>query len=211
MMERIKKEEKLVLITTCLVGVVMISTGLYFKTLKPSEPYKSNIKELNEISIKENIQVNVFDEISKNPADYMEANPSILKNIQLDMSKVDNKKLGTYKILAIYQKNEFEISVKVVDKEAPILKTKHNNFTWTLEKNETVNDIMKYVGLSAEDNYDGVMKEINWLKELPQNAGKETYPIKVKDKSGNTSEIDIVITYEFPSNEENTEISNNEE
>lgn len=199
-MNALKKEEKLTILITSILIFSMVILVLYKKTLVDSM-YESQLsndaKFFQNFEINNDIKFEVFEEISDEVTYYLKGNSELLELVELDINEVDNQKTGKYYIKAIYNSEYIQIPVNIIDSIAPEIYVNDNNFVWTLESYETVQDIMNYVNVTVQDNYDKNLTVKEWIKELPTEPGIVKYPIYVEDSNGNATEYEIVITYVF--------------
>lgn len=207
---KLLKEEKVVLcITTLFVGL-MIGFNIFGEKMSKDFIYHSNVPNLEEtfenLIVKENIQFEVYEEISNDISLYLEGEPTLLSQIHLDFSEVNNSQLGNYTVYAKYKKEVIEIPVAVVDTTVPEIHVVNNHFVWYMEEGETIEDVMNYVNVTVSDNYDSDLQVEEWIKELPNEPKEEIYLIQVKDHSGNESSVEVVITYEWAENSQNGEV-----
>lgn len=202
-MKVLNKEEKLTILLTLLIAILLVVTGLLSKTLRPGFKYNSTVSNNNntnvskEVEVLENIAFEVNEEIDQDVAKYLKGESDVLKQTVLDFSQVDHSKIGTYTVTGKVQDKKIEFPVKVVDTKAPVIKAAKNNFTWYLEAGETVEDVKDFVKVSVTDNYDTDLEVNDWIKELPEKEGQVKYPISAEDSSGNQATFEVVITYQF--------------
>lgn len=116
---------------------------------------------------------------------------------------VDMGKVGIYDVTITYKESDFVLHVDVRDRIAPTLQAEQSEFAFTLdtpleEVNRTIDG-----AIVISDNYDREFAAISAVKELPKEAQEITYPIQVKDSSGNESEpLTIKVTFKEASREE---------
>lgn len=198
-MKPISKEEKIILIFTLVFSILLVGGGLFYRSKVKDETYTSLIPDvsevLKEIKVKENIQLEVKEEMIQEVSYYLEGNEEQLSLIRLDVSGVDNQKLGKYHIQGTYKGQEFEIPVEVVDTKAPVITVEHNNFTFYIENGDTIEDVRNHANVTVSDNYDEGLTVGEWITEFPTTDGTVIYPLKVTDSSGNEATFDLIVNY----------------
>lgn len=131
-----------------------------------------------EFPVKKELNVNAtefFDPIGKD------------KEIVIKKSDVDIQKLGTYTMRIQYEGKNYDIKIKITDKEKPVIHYKKETLIFPLtvslkDVNQAIQD-----NVVITDNYDKNF-EIPKLSALPSSASEVVLRMKVKDKSGNESD-----------------------
>ncbi len=136
---------------------------------------KSNVFEF---PVKKEINVNAtefFDPVGKD------------KEIVIKKSDVDIQKLGTYNMSIQYEGKNYDIKIKITDKEKPVIHYKKETLVFPLTVSlKNVNQAIQD-NVVITDNYDKNF-EIPKLSSLPSSSTEIVLRMKVKDKSGNESD-----------------------
>lgn len=198
-MKPISKEEKIILIFTLVFSILLVGGGLFYRSKVKDEVYTSLIPDvsetLKEIKVKENIKLEVKEEMIQDVSYYLEGDEEQLSLIRLDVSGVDNQKLGKYQIQGTYRGQKFKIPVEVVDTKAPVITVEHNNFTFYIENGDTIEDVRNHANVKVSDNYDEGLTVGEWITEFPTTDGTVIYTLKVTDSSGNEATFDLIVNY----------------
>lgn len=196
------KEEKTVLIVGVLVLSLILGLGLYKTIFGKSD---NKIVKRDEVTLKlknSTFTLEAGEAINEEVSFYVDEKESVLKNVKLDLSKVDVKKIGTYDAFVTYKKEKFPFKVEVKDTKAPVLSAEYNQFDFYIEANSRVDEIKEFARVSAKDALDGDLtsKIEGWPTELPTTAGEQIYTVKVKDATGNEATMEIKVTFYINNN-----------
>lgn len=107
--------------------------------------------------------------------------------VTVKSGNLDIQKLGTYSITIAYEKEDYKLKVKVVDKEKPVLKWKKERLVFKLGTDlDRVNTAIQNNAVIT-DNYDKKFQPLIGLKSIPKSEREIVYDVQVKDSSGNIS------------------------
>lgn len=168
----------------------------------------------NEYSAKEPVvKVELGDKISEKPEDYVKANKTALKKTVLDLSKVDQKKVGKYPVKASCDKKSVTFEVEIVDTTKPkltLVKTESGSYQAVVGQTlngtalmESVEDVAGIKEISFSDGQtDGNKESENPVEQVAlkwDEVGEKEVTISVEDNSGNvtkeTVEVKVVEDY----------------
>ena len=184
------------------LGVLLIGAIICFVFLNPKA------KKVTKISLKGNseIQIEYGNDYEENGYELYINGKIVNEFVEIDTSKVDITKIGTYEVIYKYidengKKYETVRIVEVVDKKSPELILKGN------EKIKIIKgELYIEAGYEAFDNYDGDLTEKVQVKSLVniEEVGLYQITYKVCDKSNNcTTKIRDVEVIEKQENETN--------
>lgn len=195
-----KKKKKVFIALILLLLIIIISTIGLFAFLKTEKiAFYIQGKEATELSK----EVEYQDTIDYSPkAIKLSAkrnNVNITNEIKYKKVKID--KLKTYPITYQVGDTKFMYKMKVVDTTAPILT---GESTVTLKQGETFDQAI--LNLKAIDNFDKDISDQITCKDTVDTSIPKEYPLlyTVKDSSGNTSKLEVMVIVEAK------EIVNNE-
>ncbi|MCR0348152.1 hypothetical protein DWW36_04830 [Erysipelotrichaceae bacterium AF15-26LB] len=113
--------------------------------------------------------------------------------VTVKSGNLDIQKLGTYAITIAYEKETYDVKVKVVDKEKPVLKWKKDKLIFkTGTDADKVNSAIRENAVIT-DNYDKSFQDLPDMKNLPKTEKEIIYDVQVKDSSGNVSDKSTLI------------------
>ena len=198
-MKLLSRDEKIVLVVSVFLIALLTGCGIFYSRVHVKTEYHSMLPSENEVlkelNMKTDIRLEVKQEIPNDKGYYLDAAESVLNEVTLDFSGVDNQKLGRYEIKGKYKNQNFVIPVEVADTTAPIITAEHNDYIFYIEATDTVQTVLDYTNISVSDNYDEGLSVEEWITELPSSEGTVTYTVKAKDSSGNEASFDVVIHY----------------
>lgn len=195
------KEERLILLIGIPVIILMLALGLTKSIWSPEKDVE--IKDVSNVSLlAKEIQVEAGDEISTDITNYLKGDESELKLWNVDLSKVENTKVGEYTAYVRKDKETKKFTVKIVDTKAPEITLSKSTINWLLDGTGTVDTIKAEIGAKAIDLVDGDIssKITGWPDSLPTGAGDITYTLVIKDAAGNESSVTFRVVYSVPSN-----------
>lgn len=162
----------------------------------------------NEYSAKEPVvKVELGDKISEKPEDYVKANKTALKKTVLDLSKVDQKKVGKYQAKASYDKKSVTFEVEIVDTTKPkltLVKTESGSYQAVVGQTlngtalmESVEDLAGIKTISFSDGQtDGNKESENPVEQVAlkwDEVGEKEVTISVEDNSGNVTKETVKV------------------
>lgn len=168
MKKRKIKKERLVILIVAFVVLIGAGIGVYFYLKQPDITFNNK---------KETIALNQDYDAKSYIKSVKEHN---LKNVKIDTSKVNNKKIGKYKITYQINDKKYELEVEVVDKNAPILEVKDLDLDVGME-------------IKADDFVEKIEDEtkttVNFAQEYDfSKAGEQKVKIVAEDESHNKTE-----------------------
>ena len=162
----------------------------------------------NEYSAKEAVvKVELGDKISEKPEDYVKANKKALKKTVLDLSKVDQKKVGKYQAKASCDKKSVTFEVEIVDTTKPklmLVKTESGSYQAVVGQPlngtalmESVEDLAGIKTISFSDGQmDGNKESENPVEQVAlkwDEVGEKEVTISVEDNSGNVTKETVKV------------------
>ena len=162
----------------------------------------------NEYSAKETVvKVELGDKLSEKPEDYVKANKTALKKTVLDLSKVDQKKVGKYQAKASYDKKSVTFEVEIVDTTKPklmLVKTESGSYQAVVGQTlngtalmEAVEDLAGIKTISFSDGQtDGNKESENPVEQVAlkwDEVGEKEVTISVEDNSGNVTKETVKV------------------
>lgn len=195
------KEERLVLLIGIPIIILMLALGLTKSIWSPDKDVE--IKDVSNVSLlAKEIQAEAGDEISTDITNYLKGDESELKLWSVDLSKVENTKVGKYSAYVRKDKEKIKFTVKIVDTKAPVITLNKSSVEWLLDGTGTVDTLKAEIGAKAIDIVDGDVSAniIGWPESLPTGAGDVTYTLVIKDAAGNESSVAIRVVYSTPRN-----------
>lgn len=140
------------------------------------------------------ITVELGDKVSKDPADYLEGHAISFLFAKIDVSAVNDKKLGDYTATCKHGRTEYTYKVSVVDTTAPTIKTKKDGFYLAANRTYEIKDVIKSVKDKSGDVT--LTAKVNGKKSKEiffDDTGKEKIKVIAKDSSGNESSVEISV------------------
>lgn len=162
----------------------------------------------NEYSAKETVvKVELGDKLSEKPEDYVKANKTALKKTVLDLSKVDQKKVGKYQAKASCDKKSVTFEVEIVDTTKPkltLVKTDSGSYQAVVGQilngtalMESVEDLAGIKTISFSDGQtDGNKESENPVEQVAlkwDEVGEKEVTISVEDNSGNVTKETVKV------------------
>lgn len=207
-MKKFSSAEKFVLLGGLILIVAIVVLGFAKKTLIDSKKEPFQAKEVGEvastssdsidgITLKKDVAVlEAGKAVSEKAETYVKGSEEVVNACRLDVSAVNEKVPGTYKIVLTYNKKTMDIPVEVKDTTPPVITAANSVVFFEIDATSTVEEIKEFVNASAKDSIDGDIKEIKgWPQELPKVAGEKVYTLTAEDQSGNIGEKKITVTY----------------
>lgn len=132
------------------------------------------------------------------------------KEVVIKKSDVDVQKIGTYTMSIQYENKDYNVKIKIIDKEKPVVHCKKKTLVFPLSTDlKTVNETIQN-NVAITDNYDKTF-ELPKVSKIPSSASEVILRIKVKDKSGNESD-ETKLTLQFTEDgKKQTNLSSQEE
>lgn len=163
--------------------MVMIFMVVFFKTDENVAVKEAEIEHPVKTELSKEVELYLVG--VKNPDD-----------VTFNDENVNPNKLGEYDLVMNYKDVDYTIKIKVVDKEAPVIKLDKSVFVFPLDSTvEEVNaEISKSVTIT--DNYDTEFDIIEFLTEIPEAEKAIELSFSIKDDSGNESDT-MKITVQF--------------
>lgn len=195
------KEERLVLLVGIPIIILMLALGLTRQIWSPDKDVE--IKDVSNVSlITKEIQVEAGDEISTDIANYLKGDKNELRLWTVDLSKVENTKVGEYTAYVRNDKEKKKFKVKVVDTKAPELTLDKSTVEWLLDGTGSIDTLKAEIGAKAIDIVDGDVSAniTGWPDSLPTGAGDVTYTLVVRDAAGNEATTTFRVVYSVPNN-----------
>lgn len=160
-----------------LVGILCIITVVFFIFKMFNKPLIAFKKNPVEVEINESID----------PTSYIEEIHGKYKSsdVKIDASQVDTKKLGEYTIQYALNDKKYDLTVKVVDTQAPTFKVKNLDIDvgMKVDVKDVVSDIKDATKTKAY-----FKKDYDFTKE-----GKQNVTVVVEDEGGNKTEKEIEV------------------
>ena len=180
-----KKNLKIALIVICIFSTISVAGILYFF----SKDSLDQLFQKLDLTFTTNEVVEVKYGSGFNPRDFVK-DYTKGRNVELVLpGKLDTKVLGEHTLTYVVKNQKKSISkdlkVKVVDKQAPILKLKQ--YSLSLERGVDTKFACKTYLEKAVDNVDGDLQEKVTCSQFDSNKDKQDIVYKVKDSSGNSS------------------------
>lgn len=196
--------EKLVIVVAILCIPVVGALG-FMKQSKPKEAYVSQLKttdvsaKTDGVALKKKeFTLKAYGALDREASYYFDGSAADVKRIELDFSKVDSTKVGTYTVKAVYGKKIFSFKIKVKESDNPQIKAEKTSFRYLVGQYSTIDELKEIVNVKAQDK-DGrdLTKEImGWPQVFPSEMGEQIYRLSVSDMYGNSGYLDIVIDFE---------------
>lgn len=200
------KIEKLILVCSLLVLLILIGAGVFYSKNRKPVPYKSDysqaaVAENNDdvvlksksFSFPRNASLDTDD-----ASQFFDGSVENLNKVELNLNKVDMSAAGSYKASAKYKDKKFSFTVKVEESQNPLLKAENPSFKYIVGPYSTIDEVIALAGVTATDKDGNDITDdiVGWPDSLPASFEKTTYRLNVTDKFGNVGYINITVDFQ---------------
>ena len=163
-------------------GIIGIGFWIYIWVNRVQPAFSSIVYELGE-------------EISDNPEDYVLGPERIVEQGELDLSQVDQSKVGIYQAFVRCGKSQFQYEITIQDTTAPTIVLQNEPVCLALDREYHVEELVRrvedadsFVTLYVQD-VSGLLETVNY-----HNTGTFVCIVVAEDTSGNRASVSIPVT-----------------